>query len=91
MTLGTPLPKDEAVLGNDLVLVSDKTRAHYKDRKFLLPGGRLVEPYSANSFDMERDEAVEVERVRIIEGPHKGLEGWVPAGCLQRLLTLSAL
>jgi hypothetical protein len=90
MTLGTPLPKDEAVLGNDLVLVSDKTRAHYKDRKSLLPGGRLVEA-SANSFDMERDQAVEVERVRIIEGPHKGLEGWVPAGCLQRLLTMSAL
>ncbi len=89
-TIDTSFATD-AALAQGLVLVPDKTQAHYKDRKFLLPGGRLVEPYPANSFDMERDQAVEVERVRIIEGPRKGLEGWVRAGYLQRLLTIYAL
>jgi hypothetical protein len=42
-----------------------------KGRPFLVGGGRLVDPYSANSYDMARarDGAVEVETIRITEGP----------------------
>jgi len=62
-----------------------------KGRWFLPKGGRLVAPYPANSFDMVKYGMIEVEKVRITEGPNKGLEGWTQIQCLHRLLTIFAL
>ena len=53
------------------------TKGNMRDRKFLRRG-QLVDPYSANSYDMERDRAVEVVLFRVKDGPHKDLEGWMP-------------
>ena len=90
-TNGTALdhPKPEA--RTRLVFIPNKTRGRYKGRKFLLKSGRLVDPYPANSYDMQRDEAVEVEKIKITEGPNKGLEGWVQANHLTGLLTLYSM
>lgn len=74
-----------------LVFIPNKTKGRYKGQKFLLKGGRLVDPYPANSYDMARDGAIEVERIKITEGPHKGLEGWVQTNCLKRVLNLYSL
>jgi hypothetical protein len=74
-----------------LVFVPNKTRGITKGSQFLLKGGRLVEPYSANTYDMLRDGAVEVERIKITEGPQTGLVGWLPPHLLQRLLTIASL
>jgi hypothetical protein len=83
------VPKPEA--RTRLVFIPDETRGRYKDRKFLLKGGRLVDTYPASFFDMQRDEAVEVEKIRITEGPNNGLEGWVQANHLKRLSTLYSM
>jgi hypothetical protein len=40
---------------------------------------------------MLRDGAVEVERIKITEGPQKELVGWLPSQFLQRLITIGAL
>jgi hypothetical protein len=74
-----------------LVFVPNKTRGITKGSQFLLKGGRLVEPYSANTYDMLRDGAVEVERIKITEGPQTGLVGWLPPHLLQRLVTIASL
>ena len=74
-----------------LVFIPNETRGRYMGRKFLLSGGRLVDPYPANSYDMQRVEAVEVEKIKITEGPSKGLEGWVRSNQLKRLLTLYSM
>ena len=74
-----------------LVFLPNGTKGVWKGRRFLLEGGRLVEPHPANSYDMIRDGAVEIERIRVTEGPQKGLEGWIPSDRLQRLLTMFAL
>lgn len=74
-----------------LVFIRKGTGARYRSRKFLLKGGRLVDPYPANSIEMLRDGAIEVERIRIVDGPNKGLEGWVHPGDLRRVLSLYAL
>ena len=52
------------------------------DRKFLR-GGELVDPYPANSYDMERDRAVEVVLFEITEGAKRGLRGWVQKSFLR--------
>jgi hypothetical protein len=83
------VPKSEA--RNRLVFIPNETRGRYKGRKFLLKGGRLVDPYPANTHDMERAEAVEVEKIKITEGPSEGLEGWVQTNHLKRLLTLYSM
>jgi len=77
--------------GKHLVLVPNETRGIYEGRSYLLGGGRLVDPYPANSYDMARDGAVEVERIRITEGPYKGLEGWTQTQDLHGLLTIFAM
>jgi hypothetical protein len=74
-----------------LVFVHNKTRGIAKGRRFLLQGGRLVQPYPANTYDILRDGAVEVERIKITEGPQKGLIGWLPSHYVQRLLTITSL
>ena len=83
------IPKLQAERG--LVFIRNGTRARYLGQKFLIKGSRLVEPYSANSYDMARDGAIEVERIKIMEGPSKGLKGWVQPQSLQRLGGLYAL
>jgi hypothetical protein len=61
------------------VFIETGTKANILDRKFL-EDGNLVEPYAANSYDMERDGAVEVVLIKIQDGPKKNLEGWIPHG-----------
>ena len=71
--------------GSGLVRIPEGTKGVMTDRKFVLPGGRLVEPFPANTFDMARNGAVEVERIRITQPPSVGLEGWVYTGSLGRV------
>jgi hypothetical protein len=77
-----PIPND---LGPGLVRIPEGTRGTATGRMFVLPGGRLAEPYPANTFDMARDGAIEVERIRITQPPNRGLEGWVYTGSLRRV------
>ena len=56
--------------------VPNGTKGRMMDRKFFR-GGELVVPYAANSYDMERDGAVEVVLFEITEGPQRGVRGWV--------------
>jgi hypothetical protein len=57
------------------------------DRKFFRDG-RLAEVYPASSLEMESDGAVEMERIRIMDSPHRNMEGWVLSQCLQRTVDL---
>lgn len=77
-----PIPDD---VGLGLVRIPEGTKGTAIGRQFVLPEGRLVEPYSANRFDMARDGAIEVERIRITQPPNVGLEGWVYTGFLGRV------
>ena len=45
----------------------------------------MVKTYPANTYDMARDGAVELERIKITEGPNVGLEGWINSGSLAPL------
>jgi hypothetical protein len=65
-----------------LVHLLPGTKAMATYRKFLLPGGRLVNPYAANTYDMARDGAVEVEHIKA-RGQNRTLDGWVVVGQLQ--------
>lgn len=52
------------------------------DRKFF-KGDRLVDPYPANSFDMEKDSAIEVALFEVTEGPKRGAKGWLRMSLLR--------
>lgn len=67
------------------VLIAEQTKGIFLRRSFLLPNRHLVAPYAANSFDMARDGVIEVEKVRITEGPNRDLEGWIETSLLTRL------
>jgi hypothetical protein len=58
-----------------LVHLREGTKAIAIDRKFLLPGGRLVEPYPASTYDMARDGAIEVVRLKITRPSKVNLAG----------------
>jgi len=58
-------------------VISNGTKGNMLSRKFL-QHGRLVDPYPANSYDMQRNRAVEVVLIRIKDGPYRTLEGWMP-------------
>jgi hypothetical protein len=73
-------PITRQMVKEGIVLIPGGTRAIVIGRSFILPGGRLVDPYSANTYDMARDGAVEVERIRITQPPNENLEGWVASG-----------
>jgi hypothetical protein len=77
-----PIPNN---IGPGLVRIPEGTRGIVTNRQFVLPGGRLVEPYAANTYDMARDGAIEVERIKITQPPNAGLEGWVYTGALGRV------
>jgi len=49
--------------------IPNGTKGRAVDRKFL-KGGILVDPYPANTYDMEREGAVEVILFEVTEGPH---------------------
>jgi hypothetical protein len=83
--LGPALPNDS------IILLPRGTRSHAKQLKYLLPDGRLVDPYPTASHDMERSHVIVVERVRVVEGSHKGLEGWVRSGSMFHVPTIGAL
>jgi hypothetical protein len=81
MSLCRPVSKSRPDdVGPGLVRVTEGTRGTVTGRMFVLPGGRLVEPYPANTYDMAKDGAIEVERLRITQPPNPGLEGWVYTG-----------
>src|SRR5580765_2185800 len=63
------------------ISVPNGTKGRMLDQKFLR-GGELVEPYPANSYDMERDRAVAVVLFEITEGPLRGVRGWVQVSFL---------
>lgn len=78
-------PFASQMINKGVVLIPEGTKAMYLEERFILPGGRLVEPYAANTFDMARDGAVEVEKIRITQPPNKDLEGWVEIHFLGRV------
>jgi hypothetical protein len=88
---GTPSDIWPNTADDKLVFVPNHTRGIARGERFLLKGGRLVIPYSANSYDLQRDGAMEVEGIEIMEGPHKGVMGWAPVNYFQRLLTIGSL
>lgn len=59
------------------VFIPNGTKANIQNRQFL-QDGKLVEPYAANSYDMQKNRAIEVESVKIKDGPHRELQGWLP-------------
>ena len=79
------VPVTSSVVKKGVILVPSGTRGISVGRSFILPGGRLVQPYAANTFEMARDGAVEVERIRITQPPNENLEGWVVEGFLGRV------
>ena len=89
-TLGTPSGA-RSDSRSHVLLLSEKTRGIFKGRYYLLRGGRLVAPYATTLSDMQRDGVIEIERIKITDGPLRGLEGWVPTKCLRRRLTIFAL
>jgi hypothetical protein len=88
---GTPSNIWPNTADNKLVFVPNKTRGIARGERFLLKGGRLVIPYSANTYDLQRDGAMEVEGIEITEGPQTGVMGWAPVNYFQRLLTIGSL
>ena len=80
----TERPMTSQMVTKGVVLIPEVTKVMYIGRRFVLPGGRLVEPYAANEHDMARDGVIEVERIRNT-GPSKAnLEGWVEIHFLAR-------
>lgn len=71
------------------MLVLNGTKASFIIGKFLLKDGRLVDPYPSCRYQMEKDGVIEVDRVRITDGPQRNLEGWVRSDDLQRTYTPS--
>jgi hypothetical protein len=67
---------------SNVLRVPNGTKGLALKRKFLR-GGRLVDPYSANTYDMERDGTVEVVLFELTDGPHRGSKGWVKASFLR--------
>jgi hypothetical protein len=78
-------PISSQIVKNGIVLIPEQTKAIYTGRAFILPGGRVVQPYAANTFDMAKDGAVEVERIKITQPPNKDLEGWIEIHFLGRV------
>jgi len=76
-------------LRGHLMFVPNQTRSNHKGQHFLFKGGRPVSPFPTSEID--NSNWVEVEKIRIIEGPSKGREGWVLSGHLKRLLTMFAM
>jgi hypothetical protein len=86
MALCVPVSKQTPNdIGPGLVRIFEGTKATVTGRMFVLPGGRLVEPYPSNTYDIARDGAVEIERIKITQPPNEGLEGWVYSGSLGRV------
>jgi hypothetical protein len=67
---------------HNIIIVPNRTIGRVLQLKFL-EAGRLVEPYPANGYDMERDGAVEVALFEITEGPLRGSRGWVQFSLLR--------
>jgi len=78
-------PLNPQMIRKGTVLIAEQTKGIFLRRSFLLPSGRLVVPYAVNSFDMARDGVVEIEKVRITDGPNRDLEGWIDTSLLTRL------
>ncbi len=65
-----------------LIAIPNGTKGLGLSRKFLKEG-KLVDPYPANNYDMEREGAVEVVLFQVTEGPLRGARGWVQAWFLR--------
>jgi len=83
--IGTDVP---AEMRKHFIFVPNKTNGIYKGGGYLLQDGRLVDPYPTTLREMERDQAKDVEKIRIKEGPNKGIEGWANRQNLQRILVM---
>jgi hypothetical protein len=67
---------------SNVIRVASGTKGLALKRKFL-KGGKLVDPYPANTYDMERDGAVEVVLFELTNGPNRGSKGWVKSSFLR--------
>jgi hypothetical protein len=64
------------------ISIQNGTKGRVRDRKFF-KSDRLVDPYPATGFDMERDRAIEVVLFEITEGPKSGVKGWIRMSLLR--------
>ncbi len=62
------------------ILLKPGSKITVLGRRFLQPG-ELVESYAANSYDMQRNLAVEVLFVEVQHGQQRQLQGWLPHYC----------
>jgi hypothetical protein len=64
------------------ILIPSGTKANIQNRQ-VLQGGNLVDPYPASANDLRRNRAVEVELIKIKDGPYRNIQGWMPSDFLQ--------
>ena len=81
----TERPMTSQMINNGVVVIPEGKTGLCTGRRFVLPGGRLVEPYAANEYDMARDGAIVIERIRITGPSKENLEGWVEIHFLGRV------
>jgi len=88
VVLASDLPTLNALVSSNppapdrVIAIPNGTKGRVLQRRYL-KGGKLVMPYSANSYDMERDGAIEVALFEVSEGPKRGVKGWVQASFLR--------
>lgn len=69
------------------VFLQTGTKVAILKRRFL-QNGQLVEPYPANSYDMQRNLAVEVIYVAVRDGQYQRVQGWLPHYCCRPTVIL---
>lgn len=77
----TPVPKPNIQDQNGLMFAPNGYKARVTDRKFLVHG-RLIDPFPANTLDMMKAGAVEVERIEWNSRRSKVLKGRLGATVL---------
>jgi hypothetical protein len=67
---------------SNVISIPNRTKGRVVDRMFL-KRKKLVDPYPANTYDMERDGAIEMVLFEVTEGPQRGSKGWIGAWFLR--------
>lgn len=70
------------------IFIPNKTEGTSDGSGYLLQDGRIVDPYPTTLSEMKRDHVKYVEKIRIKEGPNKGIKGWADSQNLQRILIM---
>ena len=85
-SVGSDLPPE---MRRHFIFVPNKTRGiSITGGGYLLQDGQLVDPYPTTLSEMKRDHVTDVEKIRITEGPSKGIEGWADIRKIQHKLVM---